>query len=138
MLEFRPHHFLCTLGFEGKGYSEDFVENFQTIAERLRNSSQGDSTEIRVVDSTDSICSPCPNRQKTVCTSEQNVRRIDQAHTAILGIKSGDQLSWGEAKALIAKKMTITAFDKACAPCEWKAMGVCQAALERLHEEHRS
>ena len=36
MLKFRPHHFLCTLGFQGKGYSPGFVANFQAIADRLR------------------------------------------------------------------------------------------------------
>ena len=30
-IRFRPHHFLCSLGFEGKGYSEAFTANMTGI-----------------------------------------------------------------------------------------------------------
>lgn len=26
-VRYRPHHFLCSLGYEGKGYSEAFTDN---------------------------------------------------------------------------------------------------------------
>lgn len=133
MLRFRPHHFLCTLGFQGHGYSEEFVRNYRELADSLRRDPEsGDHVRIEVVSSTDSICAPCPNRSGSLCATEQKIRSLDDAHAAVLGISPGQVVSWGEAKRRIAERMTDEAFDRACAPCSWKSMGVCAAALKEL------
>lgn len=134
MLQFRPHHFLCTLGFEGKGYSEEFVRNFSRIADALRASEEGDRTPIRVVPGSDSICDPCPNRLGETCESELRISALDRAHAAILGLVGGQVITWGAAKRLIAEKMSVEDHHRACAPCSWRALGVCEAALVRLQE----
>ena len=136
MLEFRPHHFLCTLGFEGKGYSDAFVRGYQEIADQLRkHGSAGDTVEIQVAAATDSICAPCPNRRDTLCSTESRIRKLDEGHAAILGIQVGQVLSWGEAKKILAEKMTEEAFESVCAPCSWKALGVCKTALIKLKQD---
>ena len=132
MLEFRPHHFMCTLGFEGHGYSDEFVRVYQEIADRLRVDPSGDECLIRVAPDTDSICEPCPNRREKLCTSEEKIRKLDAGHARVLGLKSNEVMSWGEAKSRIAEKMTSEAFETVCAPCSWKALGVCETALNRL------
>ena len=33
----RPHHLLCTQGYSGKGYSQEFVRNMDHWVKRLRN-----------------------------------------------------------------------------------------------------
>lgn len=135
---FRPHHFLCTLGFEGKGYSDEFVRGFQLIADHLRKRGiEGDETQIEVVESTDSICQPCPNRQGSLCATEEKIRALDEAHMKVLDIRDGDVLTWGEAKKKLAEKMTVEAHHKACAPCAWRSLGLCEAALRKLHHEHQ-
>lgn len=132
-IRFRPHHFLCTVGFEGKGYSEEFVANYTRIAQDLRDSPSGDDTEITVaVESTDSICHPCPNKRGNVCETEAKIRTLDSAHAEILELKSGDVLTWGEAKNRIRAKMTLEKFHTACAPCSWKRAGICERALGKL------
>jgi soluble lytic murein transglycosylase-like protein len=137
MLEFRPHHFLCTLGFEGKGYSDEFVRGYREIADRLRaTGAEGDATVIRVTGRTDSICAPCPNRMGEACATEGKIQALDHGHAAVLGLSPGQELSWGEAKARIAEKMNDADFERVCAPCSWKALGVCQKALTRNREEH--
>jgi hypothetical protein len=136
MLQFRPHHFLCTLGFEGKGYSDDFVRGFQTIADQLRTQGpQGDQVEIQVTSATDSICAPCPNRRGELCETQDKIAALDQAHASVLGLKPGQILNWGEAKRRIASRMTTQAFESSCAPCAWKKLGVCETALKKLKRE---
>ena len=130
-LHFRPHHFLCALGFAGKGYSDPFVANFSQITAQLR-AAGGDVIEIVVVDQTDSICTPCPHRRDTQCTEQTKIASLDQRHQAVLQIKAGDQLSWGEAKARIKQHMDLETFHKACEGCQWKALGVCEQALKQL------
>ena len=131
MLKFRPHHFLCTLGFQGKGYSPGFVANFQPIADRLRGPG-GDDEPIEVVERTDSICQPCPNRTEENCSSEAKIRSLDASHQALLDLRAGEVLTWGEAQARIAERVTPAAFHEACAPCAWRTLGVCEAALQEL------
>lgn len=135
-IRFRPHHFLCALAFEGKGYSDEFVRGFQRIVDALRDEGKdGDLREIEVVGSSDSICHPCPNRRGKGCETEEKIARLDRAHSEILGVSPGEKVSWGVAKNLLAQRMTDEAFEKACAPCSWKSLGVCKKALEQLREE---
>lgn len=131
-LRFRPHHFMCTLGFEGKGYSESFVENFERIAHELRETPRGDDVLIEVVSGTDSICAPCPNRRGTLCETETRIQSLDTAHASVIGLVPGEQIRWGDAKQRIKTKMTLEKFDSACAPCSWKNAGLCETALKKL------
>ena len=62
-LRYRPHHFLCSLGFEGKGYSDAFTANMDAIVMGRLRASGGDAIEIRVVGAADDICGPCPKRR---------------------------------------------------------------------------
>lgn len=138
MIDFRPHHLLCALGFIGKGYSPDFIQNFKEIVARLRNQKNGDQTPIQIVAQTDRICDPCPNRRQMLCTSEAKIQKLDNAHAEILRIRAGDSMSWGQAKTILAEKMTLEKFHNACAPCAWKSLGVCEKALVSLQLEFQS
>jgi uncharacterized protein len=130
---------MCTLGFQGKGYSESFVENYQKIADSLRTTGAlGDDTEIKVVAGLDAICAPCPNNLGAGCATEEKIQRLDQGHARTLGLKTGDVVTWKEAKKKIAEKMTVKTHHEVCAPCSWLAMGVCEEALKRLHGEQTS
>ena len=53
----RPHHLLCTQGYSGKGYSQEFVRNMDHWVKRLRNR---EGFRVRITFSTDSLCSCCP------------------------------------------------------------------------------
>ena len=136
MLEFRPHHFLCALGYAGKGYSADFVRNFDAIAARLLGQ-DGDLVPIRVVEQTDSICTPCPSKRGTRCETQAKIEGLDQAHAEIMDWNPGETVTWGEAKERIASHMTIGKFNEACAPCSWKKLGICEQRLNQLHVEVR-
>jgi hypothetical protein len=88
-----------------------------------------------VAPATDAICEPCPNRRGTLCESETKIRALDAAHAKVLALRPGDRLTWREAKQRIAERMTDEQFDSACAPCSWKALGVCHTALTRLRRQ---
>lgn len=124
---------MCTLGFRGSGYSESFVQSFAEIAEKLRKADgSGDAELIRVEAGSDTICSACPNRRDRICSTEERVSVLDEAHAAVLGISTGETITWGEAKRRISEKMTIEKFHAACSSCSWKALGFCETALRKL------
>ncbi len=127
-INFRPHHFLCTLCFQGKGYSVPFVHNYQNIVENLT-----DSTPINVVNHTDSICSACPHQLGLKCESQAKIEALDNAHQSVLDLPQ--TLTWGEAKQKIKDNMTLEKFHSACEPCLWKQCGMCEATLKTLHSE---
>ncbi len=134
MIKFRPHHFLCNLGFQGNGYSPEFTENFRLI-NALTVGAAGDAgrVEIEVTLETDSICGPCPNRNQSRCATQDKIDRLDEAHAEILSLKDGERLTWVEALARIKKEFSLEKFHKACAPCSWKDSGYCESALRKLH-----
>ncbi|MBN9412824.1 MAG: DUF1284 domain-containing protein [Candidatus Paracaedimonas acanthamoebae] len=130
MLNFRPHHFLCTIGFVGEGYSPNFVKNYAKIVNKLE---EDENTSIRVHFGTDSICAACPGKlARDLCMSQKKIDPLDDAHAKILELKNGEILTWKQAKGRLIKKMTFKAFHQACKRCNWKKLGVCETALRSL------
>jgi hypothetical protein len=130
-LRFRPHHFLCALGFEGKGYSPEFTANMATIVmDRLR-APGGEAVEIMVQDSADDICAPCPSRRGEGCESAQRIAQLDAAHSQAMGLAPGDRLNWGAALDRM-RALPDDALERICAPCQWLQYEMCAAALKRL------
>lgn len=133
-MQFRPHHFLCALCFQGEGYSLDFIKNFSSIMQQL-NTPLGNQTTIEVVAETDSICAPCPSRREALCTQQDKISKLDKAHAEILHIEPGDKITWENAKGKLADFMTLEKFHAACAPCEWKKLGICEKVLTDFQAE---
>lgn len=133
-VRYRPHHFLCSLGFEGKGYSADFTANMTAIVMGRLRAAGGDATVIQVVGAADDICTPCPKRRGTHCTSQDKIRRLDRAHAHALDLAPHEHLTWGAAKARIRAMVAPGSLKSLCEGCEWEPLGLCEAALARLHD----
>ena len=135
MLRFRPHHFLCALGYQGKGYSDGFTANMSAIVvDRLR-ARGGDATPIQVTGHADDICAPCPKRRGNLCTEQTSISRLDRAHARALRLAPHERLTWGEAQARIRKHVQPGDLQTLCQGCQWLALGLCETALARLHED---
>lgn len=133
-IRYRPHHFLCSLGFEGKGYSPDFAANMTAIVMGQLRAEGGDQTLIEVVPAADDICAPCPKRRGTLCTKQTKIDQLDAAHAKALGLAPGDHLTWGEAQTRIRANVQPGDLTKLCKGCSWRVFGMCEAALKRLHD----
>jgi uncharacterized protein len=122
LVRFRPHHFLCSLGYEGKGYSDGFTENMTGIVMGRLRAEGGDATPIRVVGAADDICAPCPKRRGTLCTTQDKIKTLDRAHAAALHLKPHEEMTWGEAKARIRSRRSARAANGSptgCARPRW-------------------
>ncbi len=123
---------MCTLGFQGKGYSLSFIENYQKIVEQL---AKDPLTQIEVTAGLDSVCQACPRQlNDETCSRQDFIKKLDCAHQDILGIKVNQVISFASAKELIRQRMTLEKFHSACEGCEWKSYGVCESALKRLYQ----
>lgn len=127
-IAFRPHHFLCTLCFQGEGYSEQFIANFKQIVAILREENS-DNTAIKITTHTDSICAPCPHKKEKNCEMQEKIKLLDHAHSSALNIKTTSMITWGEAKTRIKENLTLDTFHKICATCSWKTSGICERVL---------
>ncbi len=133
-LQFRPHHFLCALGYRGEGYSDGFTANMTEIVTLGLKAEDGDSTEIEVIGATDAICGPCPKRRGALCSDQAKISALDLSHSKILGVRPGDRLTWGQAKARIRSLVQPGELGKICSECQWLDLGYCEDSLRELHE----
>lgn len=124
---------MCTLGFQGKGYSPSFIKNYQRIVDRLKADPE---TPIQVTPGLDHICSACPHQTaQQQCTKQVLIDRLDQAHLNVLGWQPHQVVTWHTAQDTLKHRMTLDRFHQACEGCSWKSLGVCEAALAALQKE---
>lgn len=133
-IRLRPHHVLCAIGFEGKGYSDSFTQNMHAIVDGRLRAENGTETVIEITPQTDNICAPCPKRRGRLCTNEEKIAALDQRHAKALGLTAPSRLTWGEALSR-ARDVAPNDLDRLCAGCQWLPMGMCKSALARLRDE---
>jgi hypothetical protein len=134
-ITFRPHHFLCALGFAGKGYSDRFTANMAGIVDKLR-APNGGAVQIAVTFQADSICSPCPHKRGQSCEKAGKIASLDIRHARALLLAEGDCLTWAEAQARIVAQVPPGSLAQLCEGCQWLELGLCEAALRAVHARH--
>lgn len=132
-LQFRPHHFLCALGFDGHGYAPTFTANMTAIVAGQLRGHGGGRTMIAVTGTADDICAPCPHRRGQGCDQQARIDKLDASHADALGLAPGDVLSWDDAQARILERVKPGDLTQVCDGCQWLRYGMCEAALARLH-----
>lgn len=115
-MKLRPHHGLCIRFFEGKGYSEAFVENMKNVIATLENDSI-----IEITKGKDEICKACPNMVNGICTDHVKVSNYDQQVLdyiyQVLGEKIND-LSYKRFQDYIEEAiMQSGKFESICGDC---------------------
>jgi hypothetical protein len=133
----RAHHLLCFLGFQGIGYTADFIRNFHKVKRMVE---QNPDLDIEVVDTCDVVCIQCPNAQGFDCfkgglSENRNVKDMDHRVMEKLGIKPGDRLKASELFAQVREKIMPGDLADICRGCEWQSLGFCLRGLEHLRQE---
>jgi len=129
----RAHHLLCTLGFRGLGYSEEFTSRMRNVVEKLRCSPV---FPLTLVVGCDIICAACPHSKEGECLkdtdSEAKAISLDLEILSRLGFEPGAQVPCYEAWERIRERMTSEDMVELCSDCEWFGLGYCVEGLERL------
>lgn len=130
MINLRFHHLLCFLGFRGLGYSNEFVENFRDVYQKVFEENQ----KIKLIESPDDICKKCPRLVSSTCVSEQKVKEFDEKLKRFLfknGVCNFEMVQPAEIYRVI-KKLSICEFENICKSCEWFSLGYCKEGLLKL------
>lgn len=128
-IKLRPHHLLCTQGYSGKGYSDDFVQNMTAVTTLLRGET---NVPIELVFSTDDICAKCPKKKgENLCENNGKVCRFDQKVVDYFGLEEKLYL-YQDLIREINTKMTPAMMDDICSECNWYPVSACKRnVLER-------
>jgi hypothetical protein len=122
-MKLRPHHLLCTQGYSGKGYDNDFIANMTKITNRLRNEK---NTFIEIVFFTDDICAKCPKRiGDDLCEENIKVKTLDKKVIDYFGIEEKYYI-YQDIINEINTKMTLSIMDDICGNCTWYPVSACK------------
>ncbi|MEW6042512.1 MAG: DUF1284 domain-containing protein [Elusimicrobiota bacterium] len=121
-IRIRAHHLLCMQGFQGYGYSRDFVDNMKRIIKEI--DSNPDLT-VELTNGGDSICEYCPHFIDTCCKSAPNadarVNKMDNVVLKTINISSGTVGKITDFFSIVNNKFqTLSGTKKVCRTCTWK------------------
>lgn len=126
MIHLRPHHLLCTQGYSGKGYDENFVAHMNEVVHELRNVP---GTRIMLTFSTDTLCSCCPHKEgEDLCDTQEKVKRFDRKTIEYFGLEEKEYV-YQDLIREIDEKMTSEMLADIC-------LGLRVVPHQRLPEEY--
>lgn len=124
MIKLRPHHLLCASLYVGKGYTNDFCDNFSQVLKRLN---KGEAFVL--VEGFDDLCAFCPAalKQKNICASQQKVVFYDESILSLLNLRHGVIYSYQKILNIIKENLPF-ALDY-CINCQWQS--VCREVVKK-------
>lgn len=122
-MKLRPHHLLCTQGFQGKGYSDGFVSNMKKYVKLMR---EDPDFRITITTETDDLCSACPNKLSHInCKDDEKVLHFDRRVLELFDIKPGETYSYQSLIRKIDDAMTEETMKNICGDCSWFKVSAC-------------
>lgn len=116
IVQLRPHHLLCIQLFEGKGYSQAFVDSMFYTIDRLNS-----NPEIMLTSTCDTLCSKCPNSRGSVCITEEKIKTYDNNVLEKTHLVEGNIYKWDFAKTIAAEAILDKGIiQEVCVDCGWK------------------
>lgn len=125
-MDLRPHHLLCTQGYSGKGYSDDFVENMNRLTAELRS---GKPVRVHLTFSTDDLCGKCPNMLGTdLCSTNEKVKRFDRKVVEYFHLEEKEYV-YQELVEKIREEITPQMLADICDGCSWYPVSACREKI---------
>lgn len=121
MVRLRPHHLLCMLTYAGKGYSPEFIANFDRVTSLVASGTE----TIQITFAPDDICSPLLTDPACHCRNQNVLDRDHLASTALSALLQ-TPIAENATVALTTDRLDHMrhAFQsgsirKACEGCQW-------------------
>lgn len=126
VVRLRGHHLLCLFGYQGMGYSEEFIAGMSAVVRRLRQP----DTRVEIVAGPDDICAACPKRENERCRRSTEHAR-DNAVLAAVKLPIGHIDNAAVLFATVAACITPERQAILCDGCSWQALGLCAEGLRQ-------
>lgn len=106
---------MCLAYFEGKGYSDGFTVNMQTMLEFFEK-----GADIELTVSGDEICKECPNLKEGSCVSAGLVEAYDRKVLEACGLSEKAQMRFQEFVENVQKNVIESGKRvEICGNCQW-------------------
>lgn len=133
LLTIRPYHILCRIGYNGYGYSPEYIEEMRRTVKILNS---GRAKTIIVRPGFDNICRSCPHSDyecnpDNLGTRGQKKAELDRRTLRALKLKPGHPYPLPEIDERIAK-LSPDELEHICDGCEWKILGTCSEEHQKL------
>ncbi len=90
---------------------------------------------VRVVASSDTLCSACPNNVGGVCSYSEKVLRYDREVLRLCCVEEGEVLPYFKLRKLVMQRILLPHRRSAvCADCEWDGVCTASAAKQGIRE----
>lgn len=118
-MKIRAHHLLCIQGYQGYGYSNDFVINMNSIVNSIKSH---ENIEFELTSKCDDICKFCPHNINNFCyNNEEKIRNTDNIVLGTIGYKSGQREKISSLFSIVNKKFkSRSSVKEICGTCKWK------------------
>ncbi|MBQ9816510.1 MAG: DUF1284 domain-containing protein [Proteobacteria bacterium] len=130
-IHLRPHHGLCLLTFEGRGYCPEFVTQMAHLKNLLNRTPK---THLILTLQCDDLCHYCPHRTGNHCDSSLP-EKIDQNVLSLTGLKAGQSITWNELRAM-TRQILSNNLNSCCSGCEW--LSICSKYCNTPKSQHHS
>ncbi|WP_373600439.1 DUF1284 domain-containing protein [Paraclostridium bifermentans] len=125
-MKLRPHHLMCTQGYSGKGYNEEFIQNMDKVTYELRTNKD---CVIELVFSTDDICKACPSMiGVNLCETNEKVKNIDEKVIKYFNLEE-KEYNYNDIVNYIKSNITPNMMDDICGKCNWYKMSKCKKVI---------
>ncbi|WP_096201698.1 DUF1284 domain-containing protein [Bacillus sp. FJAT-45350] len=132
----RGHHLLCIHGFQGMGYSPEFIRKMGQIVSDVKDREK--NFDIRVVASLDEACMTCPHHGVNKCESsigaDERIVAMDDRVLSHIGIKPNESYDKQSLIQLTAERVNPNDLDVLCRDCSWLSYGVCKSGISELQK----
>lgn len=110
MIPLRPHHALCITFFQGKGYSDRFVENMTEFVASLKGKT------LLLVTEPDAVCSACPHLLENC----PNAKKYDKLAARICEVEFDKAVPAEQLFEMVMDKIVLPdKLEQVCGDCEW-------------------
>ncbi|MCD4813118.1 DUF1284 domain-containing protein [bacterium] len=129
----RPHHILCSLGFNGYGYSPEFIAEIARITKIIKS---GRVKTVIIRPGFDNVCQSCPHHEyecspETLGPRGRHAAELDRRTLRALKLKPGHPYPLPEINERIAN-LSEKNFQEICLGCEWQILGICRESFLAL------
>jgi len=125
-IKLRAHHLLCLQGYEGKGYSPEFVTEMSKLADIFK---RAPDTKFTLVAGVDDICKHCPHLIKNKCVHANPPEPQDAKVIKHFALVIGNQYTYKTVTDMIRQKIDAKIFMDICGTCDWNSAPQCRSAL---------